>query len=89
MWQDVPSRSFRLFHFLSLFLLYLPFIPSLLPFPTLIGLCDTRGTFVKTNVPLVFTCVGGWWAKSVNEETTRCVEGVDVEECYISEIDLG
>ena len=32
---------------------------------------------------------GGWWVKSVNEETTRCVDGVDAEECYVAEIDLG
>ena len=32
---------------------------------------------------------GGWWAKIVNEDTTCCVGGVDAEECYIAEIDLG
>ena len=35
-----------------------------------------------------FLMCGGWWAKSVNEETTCCVGGVDAEECYVSETDL-
>ena len=37
----------------------------------------------------MFPMCGGWWAKIVNEDTTCCVGGVDAEECYIAEIDLG
>ena len=37
----------------------------------------------------MFPMCGGWWEKSVNEETTLCVDCVGNEECYIAEIDLG
>ena len=43
----------------------------------------------KDRCKCMFPMCGGWWGKIVNEEITRCVGGVDANECYVAEIDLG
>ena len=43
-----------------------------------------------TGASACFPCVlGGGGAKIVNEETHLCVGGLDSEECYVAEINLG
>ena len=41
-----PLQSFQLIHSLPLLIISLTFLPFLSSFPTLIGLCDARGTVI-------------------------------------------